>query len=95
VAIPGPDELRPCNRKYIFLLFLYLKQNDLQKCISVRNLAILFGMLTRITAEQSRTHTSISGKKKTPFYSPNFHVRFGAHPAPCSVGIGGSITRET
>jgi len=52
--------------------------------------AILFGVLTRIKAEEPRTRVSISGKKMTSFYSQNVHVRFEAHPAPCSVGVGRS-----
>jgi hypothetical protein len=50
--------------------------------------AILFGVVTRIKAEEPRTRVLISGKKMTSFYSKNVHVRFEAQPAPCSMGVG-------
>jgi hypothetical protein len=80
----------------IFLLFLLLRHKQFREnAFQLGIWAVLFVLLTRLKAEQPRIRVSISGKKKTPFYSPNVRVRFGSHPAPCSLGVGRSLTTET
>lgn len=47
--------------------------------------------VTRLRAEQLRNPGSITGKEKTFFSLRSVQTGFGTHPAPYSMGIGGSF----